>query len=142
MGFHVVFGQSRNHGERKLPEGLPPSKLLDLFPRSIVISSHHFFSIKKTSDGNLKLKCRTVPHGSRDREKAGLRTDSATAQFAVIRLLLSLAVLLKSRLSSIDISCSYLQAGPYNTRNLRPPTYGLDVAKRILENSMSCICTC
>ena len=80
-----------------------PIKLLDLPPRSNVISSHHFISIKKTSDGNLKLKCRMVPHGNRDREKAGLRTDSATAQFAAIRLLLSLAVLLNFRLSSIDI---------------------------------------
>jgi Reverse transcriptase (RNA-dependent DNA polymerase) len=100
-----------------------PIKLLDLPPRSNVISSHHFFSIKKTSDGNLKLKCRMVPHGNRDREKAGLRTDSATAQFAAIRLLLSLAVLLNFRLFSIDISGAYLQADPI-TRDIfvRPPT--------------------
>jgi hypothetical protein len=44
-----------------------PIKLLDLPPRSNVISSHHFLSIKKISDGNLKLKCRMVPHGNRDR---------------------------------------------------------------------------
>jgi hypothetical protein len=64
-----------------------------------------------------------VPHGNRDREKAGLRTDSATAQFAAIRLLLSLAVLLNFRLSSIDISGAYLQADPI-TRDIfvRPPT--------------------
>jgi hypothetical protein len=100
-----------------------PVKLHELPPRSNVISSHHFFSIKKTSDGNLKLKCRMVPHGNRDREKAGLRTDSATAQFAAIRLLLSLAVLLQLRLSSIDISGAYLQADPL-TRDIfvRPPT--------------------
>ena len=100
-----------------------PIKLLDLLPRSNVISSHHFFSIKKKSDGNHKLKCRMVPHGNRDREKAGLRTDSATAQFAAIRLLLSLAVLLNFRLSSIDISGAYLQADPL-TRDIfvRPPT--------------------
>jgi hypothetical protein len=46
-----------------------PIKLLDLPPGSNVISSHHWFSIKKTSDGNLELKCRMVPHGNRDREK-------------------------------------------------------------------------
>jgi hypothetical protein len=89
-----------------------PIKLSELPPPSNVISSHHFFSIKQTSDGNLKLKCRMVPRGNRDREKEGLRTDSATAQFAAIRLLLSLAVLLHFRLSSIDISGAYLQADP------------------------------
>jgi hypothetical protein len=64
-----------------------------------------------------------VPHGNRDREKAGLRTNFATAQFAEIRLLLSLAVLLNFRLSSIDISGAYLQADPI-TRDIfvRPPT--------------------
>jgi hypothetical protein len=81
-----------------------PIKLLELPPRSNIIYSHHIFSIKKVSDGNLNLKCRIVPHGNRDREKTGLRTDSATAQFAAICLLLSLSVLLYFHLSSIDIS--------------------------------------
>jgi hypothetical protein len=98
-----------------------PMKLLDLPPRSNIISSHHFFSIKKVLDGNLKPKCRMIPHGNRDREKTGLRTDSVTVQFAVIRLL-SLAVFLNFRLSSIDISGAYLQADPL-TRDIfvRPP---------------------
>jgi hypothetical protein len=63
-----------------------------------------------------------VPHSNRDREKTGLRTDSATAQFAAIRLLLSLSVLLDFRLSSIDISGACLQAYPL-TRDIivRPP---------------------
>jgi Reverse transcriptase (RNA-dependent DNA polymerase) len=63
-----------------------------------------------------------VPHGNRDREKDGLRTDSATAQFCVIRLVLSIAVTLKLRLSSLDISGAYLQAGPLQRDiNVRPP---------------------
>jgi hypothetical protein len=100
-----------------------PVHFRDLPAQSNVISSHLFFSIKQSSDGHLKLKCRMVPNGNRDREKAGLRTDSATAQFGTIRLLLSLAVLLKLRLSSIDISGAYLQAEPL-TRDIfvRPPT--------------------
>ena len=116
------FGKRRGRRKGKLPQGFLPMKLLELPPRSNNISSHHFFSIKKVSDGNLKLKCRMVPHGNRDREKTGLRTDSATAQFAAIRILLSLAVLLNFRLSSIDISGAYLQADPL-TRDIfvRPP---------------------
>jgi hypothetical protein len=53
-----------------------------------------------------------VPHGNRDREKVGLRTDSSTAPFGTIRLLLSFYVLLKLRLSSINIYGAYLQAEP------------------------------
>jgi hypothetical protein len=118
-----------------------PIKLLDLPPRSNVISSHHFLSIKKISDGNLKLKCRMVPHGNRDREKSGLRTDSATAQFAAILLLLSLAVLQNfCSLLSTYLAPTFKQT--HYTINFRPPTYGLDIPKRGLENSSSCIWTC
>jgi hypothetical protein len=87
-----------------------PIKHSELPPRSNVVSSHHFFYVKKTSDGNLKLKCRLVPHGNRDRETEGLRTDSATAQFAAIRLLLSLAVLLHFCHALRDLSSGYLSS--------------------------------
>ena len=99
-----------------------PVHYRDLPAQSNVISSHFFFSIKQASDGHLKLKCRMVYHGNRDREKAGLRTDSATAQFGTIRMLLSFSVLLKLRLLSLDISGAYLQAEPL-TRDIfvRPP---------------------
>jgi hypothetical protein len=53
-----------------------------------------------------------VSHGNRDREKVGLRTDSSTAPFGTIRLLLSFSVLLKLRFSSINIYGAYLQAEP------------------------------
>jgi hypothetical protein len=86
MGSFFTVGQSRNNtnnrGEKIYLKACNPIKLLDLPPRSNVISSHHCFSIKKTLDGNIELKSRMVPHGNRDREKSGLRTDSTTAQFA------------------------------------------------------------
>ena len=84
----------------------------DVPPRSNTISSHHFFQVK--TDGTpdkLKLKCRLVPHGNRDAEKDSVRTDSATAQFPVIRILLSLATILRLKISAIDIRGAYLQAG-------------------------------
>jgi hypothetical protein len=63
-----------------------------------------------------------VPHGNRDRAKEGLRTDSATAQFPVISLILSLAVLFQFSISSLDISGAYLQAGPLQRDvYIRPP---------------------
>jgi Reverse transcriptase (RNA-dependent DNA polymerase) len=98
-----------------------PVHLKDIPARSNIISSHHFLRVKLES-GTYRLKCRMVPHGNRDREKDGIRKDSATAQFCIIRLLLRLAVLLKFRFSSLDISGAYLQAGPIQRDiYVRPP---------------------
>lgn len=60
-----------------------------------IISSNLFFKIK--TDGiadKLQLKCRLVPHGNRNREKSNVRSDSPPAQFPVIALVLSFAVVL------------------------------------------------
>ena len=88
-----------------------------------VISSHHFFQIKTDgSPDKLKLKCRLVPHGSKDAEMESLRTDSSTAQFPVIRLVLSLATILRFAVSSIDITGAYIQAGEIQRDiYMRPP---------------------
>lgn len=88
-----------------------------------IISSHHFFQVKH--DGKvdtLKLKCRLVPHGNRDKEKEFIRSDSATAQFPVIRTVLSTAAILRLSLATIDIKGAYLQ-GEHLTRDIymRPP---------------------
>ena len=80
-----------------------------------LISSHCFLQIETDGEsGKLKLKCRLVPHGNRDREKDKIRIDSATAQFPVIRSLLSAATILKLRFDTVDISGAYLQAGKLN----------------------------
>jgi hypothetical protein len=87
-----------------------PVHFRDLPAQSNEISSHFFFSIKQSSYEHRKLKFCMIPHGIQDRGKSGLRTDSATALFGTIRLFLSLDVLLKLRISFIDISGAYLQA--------------------------------
>lgn len=90
---------------------------------SNIISSHHFFVVKADGEKEkLKLKCRLVPHGNRDREKDSIRKDAATAQFAIIRLLLSFAAILQLSLATIDIQSAYLQS-PNLTRTIfmRPP---------------------
>ena len=98
-----------------------------------IISSHHFFQIK--TDGcpeKLKLKCRLVPHGNRDAEKESLRTDSSTAQFPVIRLVLSLATILRFAVSTIDITGAYLQAGEIKREiYMRPPRGWITSSKEL-----------
>ena len=91
--------------------------------RSNVISSHHFFHVKTDGEeGRLKLKCRLVLHGNRDSDKDSVRTDSSTAQFGCIRLLLSVATIFQFAIASLDISGAYLQAGDLGRDiYMRPP---------------------
>ena len=58
-----------------------------------IIKSHVVYKVKTDENGKHKMKARIVPHGNRDAEKDHIRKDSATAQFGVIRLLLSLCTL-------------------------------------------------
>ena len=69
-----------------------------------------------------RLKCRMVPHRNPDRDKDSVRKDSATAQFPVIRLVLSIAAVLNMVIATIDIKGAYLQGG-YLSRDIyvRPP---------------------
>ena len=127
--------------------------LSDLPRHSNVISSHHFFLEKVDGKKNeFRLKCRLVPHGNRDRDKDILRTDSSTAQFPDISLVLSLAALHGFVLATLDIEGAYLQSGLLNREiYMRPPlrfcksrsivwkllkaTYGLVEADRLWQLS-------
>lgn len=87
-----------------------------------VIRSHTVFKIKKDEKSVRSLKARIVAHGNEDKEKDTVRKDSAAAQFTVIRLLLSLAAILRFRLAKIDVKKAYLQSGPIQrTIYVRPP---------------------
>ncbi len=87
-----------------------------------LISSHVAYKIKVTEEDKLKLKARICPHGNRDKDKDGIRKDSAAAQFPTIRLMLSLSALMGFRVGTIDISAAYLQSGPIKREIfVRPP---------------------
>ena len=90
---------------------------------SNIISSHHFFNVKNDGEADkLKLKCRMTPHGNKDLEKDMVRKDSRTAQFPVIRTLISICILLDFSFASLDIKSAYLQAGKFpRTIFVRPP---------------------
>lgn len=89
---------------------------------SNVICSHVVYKIKTDEDGQHKMKARICPHGNRDDLKDDIRKDSATAQFHVIRLLLSIAATLGMRLGVVDISGAYMQSGPIKRQlYVRPP---------------------
>lgn len=76
-----------------------------------VISSHTIYKVKTDERGNLILKARIVPHGTRDSARNGVRRDSASAELFVIRFLLSLAVLLGFKVWTADVKGAYMQSG-------------------------------
>ena len=87
-------------------------------PNANLISSHHFFQLKHEGETDkLRLQCRLVPHGNRDRDKDSVRKDSATAQFPIISIVLSIAAILGMALGSIDVKSAYTQ-GCWLTRNI------------------------
>lgn len=103
--------------------GYEDCRISSLSASANVISSHAFFHVKKDGEhGSLRLKCRLVPRGNHDKDKDKVRSDCATAQFPVIRLILSLSTLLPFVLASIDITGSYIQGNPLTHEvYMRPP---------------------
>jgi len=76
-----------------------------------VITSHVIYKVKANDDGSLKMKARIAPHGNKDRERQDLKTDSATCPPTGIRILLSIASLMKWPLAKIDFTSAFLQTG-------------------------------
>ncbi len=99
-------------------------------PRSAnIVSSHHFFNGKFNGEnGKLKPKCRIVPLGNKHDLKDEIGSDSSTAQFLIIRTVLSMAVLHMLRIVTFHVSKVYPQAG-YLERDMRPPN-GVDSQPR------------
>lgn len=73
-------------------------------PRSASIFSSHIDSkVKRDEKAHKLMKGRLCLHGNREEEKGNIRNDSASAQFRIIHLLLSLATLLMLRIWCIEI---------------------------------------
>lgn len=103
-----------------------------------VIPSHVVYKVKN-DENNVKItKARICPNGNRDRMKKTVRKDSATAQFDIIRLLLSLASIFLFRLSCIDIKGAYLQSGPIKRQIYVRPPRELGLPRHILWKLKNC----
>lgn len=74
-----------------------------------VISSHVIYKIKSGEDGSKSLRATICPHGNRDAMKDEVRKDSATAQFEIMRLMLSLSTFAPMKLGLIDVSGACMQ---------------------------------
>lgn len=68
------------------------------------------------------MQTRIFPNLNRDKMKKTVRKDSETAQFDIIRLVLSLTTVLLFKLVCVDIKGPYLQSGPISRCiYVRPP---------------------
>ena len=126
-----------------MSEGVYEEVNVRSLPRnSNIISSHHFFNVKNDGEADkLKLKCSMTPHGNKDLEKDMVRKDSRTAQFPVIRTLISICILLEFSFASLDIKSAYLQfvrppkgwAKPGIFWRILKPAYGLVESGRLWQ---------
>lgn len=78
---------------------------------SNTITSHAFYKCKQTDDGSIIVKTRIAPPGNKDKEKEGLKTDSAVCSPLGIRVLLTLAVIFRFVIAKIDARSAFLQTG-------------------------------
>lgn len=109
---------------------------------------HLFFHIKNDGEqGQLRLKCRLLPHGNENKDKDLIQKESSTAQFPIIRVILSLAAILCVPLATIVSKGAYVQVGKLNheifmippkgwerqglVRQILVPTYGIFKSGRL-----------
>ena len=107
-------------------------KEVDVPKGANVIGSHIVYKVKVEENNRKRLKARLCPHGNHDNEKDSVRKDSATAQFDVIRLLCSIATILRFKLSCLDIKGAYLQSGPIQRDIYVRPPHELQMKRDIL----------
>ena len=118
----ILDAAMKSEKESKWRDAYVPVFEKDLPKDAKVISSHIVYKIKSDEAAILKMKARLCPHGNRDSGRNYVRKDSATAQFDMIRLMLSIATLLPFRIGLIDIKGAYRQSGPIKRDiYVRPP---------------------
>ena len=76
-----------------------------------IITSHVIYKVKSSDEGDYYLKARIAPHGNKDRERTGLKTDSATCPPVGIRIACSIATMFKWHLAKIDFESAFNNSG-------------------------------
>ncbi len=85
---------------------------IEKIPRySNIIRSHVIYKVKGNDDGSLKMKAQIAPHGNEDKDHHELKTDSAQCPSTGIRILTSIATIMKWPIAKIDFAGAFLQTG-------------------------------
>lgn len=103
QGISPFVTQNAYDREEKAFKGIVREILIeDILEGANVISTLVFYKVKKYDDEAQSVKARIAVHGNKNKEKNSLRTDSATCSPVGIRILTSIAVVLKWTLAKID----------------------------------------
>ena len=78
---------------------------------SNLVTSHVIYKVQANDDGSLKMKARIAPHGNKDKDRDLLKTDSAQCPPTGIRILVSVATIMKWPFAKIDFVSAFLQTG-------------------------------
>lgn len=75
-----------------------------LLPRGAnILSCHVVYKVKEGGRRRLNIKERNVKYGHRDRDFFSIRRDSASADFSIVRLVVSLSVMLALPLGTAEV---------------------------------------
>jgi len=88
-----------------------PVHVSEIPERANIITSHVLYKVKNCDDGTQIMKARIAPHGNKDCDKDGLKTDSTSCPPIGIRSLISIASIFKWFLVKIDFKSAFLQTG-------------------------------
>ena len=83
----------------------------NLSKNGIVMNNHVIHKVNENNDGSLKIRAQIAPHGNRDKERDSLKTDLAQCPPTGIRILASIATIIKWAVSKIDFVSAFLQIG-------------------------------
>ena len=78
---------------------------------SNIIKSYVIYKFKANVDGSLKMKARIAPHVNKDKDRDMLKTASAQCPPTAMRILASIATIMKWPLASIDFVSAFLRTG-------------------------------
>lgn len=75
---------------------------VDKVPKSAnIITNYVIYNVKAEDDGTLKMEARIAPHGNKDKEWESLKTDSSQCPSTGVRILISIATIMKWLISKL-----------------------------------------
>lgn len=84
--------------------------------------SRHIKGKETQVEGDLIMKARNVLNGNRDRDGFTVRSDSYSADLAVVRIVISIGLTLEFVFGTADMKGAYITSGPsWREIYARPP---------------------
>ena len=113
--------------ELEFKKHVKPVLISDIPPDANVISSHTVYKIKMEENNQLRLKARIAPHGNEDSMKDQLKTDCCMCSPIGIRIILTIATIMKWAIARADAKAAFMKTGRAERDvYVKPPRESLD----------------